>query len=243
MRRIRIYHPQLLSADETATLNSDASKHLLQVLRKKVGDTFIVFDGSGAEFSAEIIGIEKKQAVFKVGQSCFPEVESSLSIHLGQAVSRGDRMDYAIQKAVELGVAQITPLLTEFCQVKLSKERFERKVSHWQSIAISATEQSGRCVVPTVNTPIQLTDWIGQDTSDLKYICCPRMTKNDAQDSTTRPKTASVIIGPEGGFSDAEVMYAVQEKFQSLSLGPRVLRTETAAVVALTLMQSRFGDV
>jgi len=243
MRRVRLYHSEILTDDQDVLLNPEASHHLLKVLRKKPGDIFWVFDGAGAEFEAEIVGAEKKQALIKIIKKHQPVVESPVSIHLGQAISRGDRMDYAIQKAVELGVAEITPLFTDFCQVKLSKEKFDKKISHWQSIAISAAEQSGRCVVPKIHAPEKFNDWIVNNIAEVKYICCPRISCEALSQHGKKPQTISVAIGPEGGFSDIEVGFALPKDFQSLTLGPRVLRTETASVVALTLLQSRFGDV
>ena len=127
MRRTRIYHQEKLTSNQTVILSTETSHYLLHVLRKKIGDVFWLFDGSGAEYQAQLIAIEKKHAKVELGEVIFPDVESKLNVHLGQAISRGDRMDYAIQKAVEMGVAQITPLLTDFCQVKLPTTRFEKK--------------------------------------------------------------------------------------------------------------------
>lgn len=243
MRRIRIYHTGNLSTGLTVLLNVNASHHLLQVLRKKLGEHFWIFNGHGGEFEATLISANKKTACVEVGAFYARQTESPLSIHLGQAISRGERMDYAIQKSVELGVSEITPLFTEFCQVHLHDNRIEKRVAHWQAIATSAAEQSGRCAVPTVNTPILFSDWI-QQKHETKLICCPR-TEHNAHDISKMqsPKNIAVIIGAEGGFSDDEVCAAVNENFLCLSLGPRILRTETATVVALTVLQEKFGDL
>lgn len=243
MRRIRIYHPESVISGKTTILQEDASRHLLQVLRKKEGDTILIFNGDGHEYQATIVGVEKKKAIIEIGTGIFSVVESPVRVHLGQGLSRGDRMDYAIQKAVELGVTEITPLVTEFSQVKLSEERSEKRLLHWRQIAVSAAEQSGRCVVPVIHSPILLKEWLQQDKSELKVICCPRQSEENELPHAQPIKTISVAIGPEGGFSDDEIMRAVQAKFYPLQLGPRVLRTETAAVVALTLLQHSFGDV
>lgn len=241
MRRIRIYHVGNLGSGLTVMLDASASHHLLQVLRKKAGERFIMFNGNGGEFDATLISANKKTACVEIGEWHQRAVESELSIHLGQAISRGERMDYAIQKAVELGVSAITPLLTEYCQVQLSENRIDKRVGHWQTIAISAAEQSGRCVVPVVHSPMPFDQWILQD-AGLKLICCPRQEKSMVI-STNQSKNMMLAIGAEGGFSDQEVRSALQENFASLSLGPRILRTETATVVALTLLQSQFGDI
>ncbi|OGT42592.1 MAG: 16S rRNA (uracil(1498)-N(3))-methyltransferase [Gammaproteobacteria bacterium RIFCSPHIGHO2_12_FULL_40_19] len=244
MRRIRIYYTGNLSTGLTVMLDAGASHHLLQVLRKKAGERFIMFNGHGGEFDATLISANKKTACVEIGEWHQRIVESEISIHLGQAISRGERMDYAIQKAVELGVFAITPLLTEYCQVQLSENRIDKRVAHWQAIAISAAEQSGRCVVPVVHLPISFDQWILQDAA-LKVICCPRQEKNALVNVKSVSKIKSVVlaIGAEGGFSDQEVRCAMQKNFVSFSLGPRILRTETATVVALTLLQSQFGDI
>lgn len=242
MRRIRIFHAGDLTSGLTVMLNSNASHHLLQVLRKKAGEQFWIFNGASGEFEATLLSANKKTACIEVGAFHARNTEPPLAIHLGQAISRGERMDYAIQKSVELGVSEITPLLTAFCQVQLSDNRIEKRVAHWQAIATSAAEQSGRCRVPIVNTPISFLDWI-QKKHDTPLICCPRIEKNmyDAS-KLSALKNITVTIGAEGGFSDDEVQSALKEGFLCMPLGPRILRTETAAVVAITLLQQKWGD-
>lgn len=241
MRRIRIYHQGDLSTGLTVMLDQNASHHLLQVLRKKNGERFVVFNGKGGEFDATLISANKKTACVEIAEFHERKVESALSIHLGQAISRSERMDYAIQKSVELGVAEITPLITEFCQVQLSAERFAKRVAHWQAIAISAAEQSGRCFVPIVHLPILFSEWILQK-NKINIICCPRQEKNSFIEIESA-KNISLTIGAEGGFSDLEIEEVLKKDFVPMSLGPRILRTETATVVALTLLQEKFGDL
>lgn len=242
MRRIRIYHPGDLSTGLTVMLETNASHHLLQVLRKKVGERFWIFNGNGGEFEALLGSANKKTACIEIGAFHARETESFLSIHLGQAISRGERMDYAIQKATELGVKEITPLITEFCQVQVAENRVDKKIAHWQAIANSAAEQSGRCAVPIIHTPMTWSDWIAHK-NELKIICCPRQKEKSILNTEIKPKNISIAIGAEGGFSDREVTAAFENHFTALPLGPRVLRTETATVVALTLLQERFGDL
>ena len=241
MRRIRIYHQNNLASGLAVMLDANASHHLLQVLRKKPGERFIIFNGRGGEFDAVLVSANKKTACVEIGEFYDRKTESALKIHLGQAISRSERMDYAIQKSVELGVFEITPLMTEYCQVQLSQERFEKRVGHWQMIAVSAAEQSGRCVVPTVHQPIKFSEWIKKE-NPVKIICCPRQAKNNSTIPATE-KNMLLTIGAEGGLSDQEIQAALQENFMTLSLGPRILRTETATVVALTLLQQQFGDI
>lgn len=240
MRRIRIYHPGNLNSGVTVLLDQNASHHLLQVLRKKSGDRFIVFNGENGEFDAVLVSEHKKTACVEIGAFHPTQTESALKIHLGQAISRGERMDYSIQKSVELGVSEITPLFTEYCQVQLSANRIEKRVAHWQAIALSASEQSGRCSVPTVHLPISFEQWITQNHA-LKIICCPRSTPYKV--ALTKAVQISIIIGAEGGFSDRELDAAFQQQFIPMSLGPRTLRAETATVVALTALQMRYGDI
>lgn len=242
MRRIRIYHKGDLSSGLTVMLDSNASHHLLQVLRKKAGERFVIFNGNDGEYDAILISANKKTACVEIGEWHQRIVESALSIHLGQAISRGERMDYAIQKAVELGVYAITPVITEFCQVQLSENRIDKRVAHWQAIAISAAEQSGRCAVPVVHSPVLFAEWLEQS-AELKIICCPRQDKHALMQTASSVKNIALTIGAEGGFSDQEVCLAMQKNFVSFSLGPRILRTETATVVALTLLQSQLGDM
>lgn len=241
MRHIRIYHPNTVNTGLTVLLDVNASHHLLQVLRKKTGDRFIIFNGQGGEFDATLVSANKKTACIEIGAFHEKNTESDLKIHLGQAISRSERMDYAIQKSVELGVADITPLITEYCQIQLSQERFAKRVTHWHMIAVSAAEQSGRCVVPTVHPPILFSEWIKKN-NEIKIICCPRHNKNNFS-RDNKMQNIALTIGAEGGFSDREVQAASQENFIVMPLGPRILRTETAAVVALTLLQSQWGDL
>lgn len=235
MRRIRLFHEGHLSSGLTVMLHANASHHLLQVLRKKIGEKIWLFNGSDGEFEATLTSANKKIACVEVGNFFERNTESTVHIHLGQAISRGERMDYAIQKSVELGVSEITPLFTEFCQVQLADNRIEKRVAHWQMIAVSAAEQSGRCSVPIVHNPMSFSEWIAHS-GDTKIICCPKTDKNNFVPNAD-VKKLSLTIGAEGGFSEREVSNAFEKDFQAMSLGPRILRTETATVVAITLLQ------
>lgn len=238
-RNIRIYHSGDLTTGLTVMLEPNASHHLLQVLRKSVGECFWLFNGQHGEFEARLVSTGNKLACVEVGAFHVRETESSLYIHLGQSISRGERMDYAIQKSVELGVSEITPLFTDFCQVQLSSHRVAKRVAHWQAIAISAAEQSGRVAVPKVHTPIAFSAWAVQNCA-LKIVCCPSSSDNAVLTNMQAEQHLMVAVGAEGGFSDRELALAMSTQFQKLSLGPRILRTETAAVVAMTLLQAPF---
>ncbi len=164
--------------------------------------------------------------------------ESRLQIHLGQGLSRGERMDWAIQKATELGATQITPVISERCEVRLKDERADKRLAHWRQIAISACEQCGRSVIPIIHPPQLLADWLAIE-ADLKLVLHPVA---EPLESHAAPATLAFLIGPEGGLNDAEVEQARTAGFQPARLGPRVLRTETAPVVALSVAQQLWGD-
>lgn len=238
-RNIRIFYPEALTPGATISLSEFSSHHLLRVLRLQVGAALILFNGSGGEYQSRLIEMRKNQAVVLIGEWQDPQTESKLHIHLGQGISRGERMDYAIQKSVELGVFAITPIMTERSEVKFSKESLQRRLQHWQQIAISAGEQSGRCSIPVIHAPQLLKDWIMQ-AQGITLICDPHVA---AAHIATLKKEIPIhlLIGAEGGFTDGEVKQAIAQGFQSFSLGPRILRTETAPVVALTLLQSLLG--
>ena len=218
----------------------EAQAHYLsRVLRLTVGAAVQLFDGSGQEYIGELIAVGKKSVQVELHECVAGLAESPLRIHLGQGLSRGERMDWAIQKATELGVAEITPLSTERCEVRLNKERMEKRLAHWQQVAISACEQCGRSQVPIIHPPQQLKDWQTAVAADLKLVLHPV-----AQPLTEHqpPSSLAFLIGPEGGLSEEEVAQAAQQGFQPARLGPRVLRTETAPVVALSVAQQLWGD-
>jgi 16S rRNA (uracil1498-N3)-methyltransferase len=253
MKNPRIYLDQPLVVGETALLSDDAFGHLIRVLRLNQGDHFILFnglasDGFGCEYHAKLINVSKKHAEVAIENRVKVNNESPLRIHLGQGISRGDRMDYTLQKSVELGVNTITPLFTNRCTVKLSGERLTKKINQWQKIVISACEQSGRCIVPVVQPAISLEQWLTQQTSALKLNLHPKanysiMSMPDTAFSNLQEKSIRLLIGPEGGLNDTEILTANQHNFLDVLLGPRILRTETAALTALTALQCRFGDM
>ena len=237
----RIHVAAALVAGGDVVLPEGAARHVGRVLRLKPGDPLVLFDGQGREARADIAESERKKVSVHIREVRDGKGESPLSVHLGQAISKGDRMDYAIQKAVELGVAAITPLYTEHGDVRLKGEREAKKLAHWQAVAVSACEQCGRATVPEVKAPQSLSEWLGQRDEALRLVLHPGTP--GVLERAERVASACVLIGPEGGLSPREVEAATAQGFAALTLGPRVLRTETAPVVALTLLQSRFGDV
>ncbi|WDD97906.1 16S rRNA (uracil(1498)-N(3))-methyltransferase [Thalassomonas actiniarum] len=248
MRNPRIYQDQPLKVGEKVQLNADAFGHTIRVLRLNEGDMVTLFngqredDGNYCQYQGELSNVSKKQAEVLLTDRQVVENESPLNIHLGQGISRGDRMDFTLQKSVELGVNTITPLFTERCGVKLSGERLAKKRDQWQKIVISACEQSGRCAVPKVADPISLSDWFSQETSALKLNLHPR-AKHSVMTLPQENQRVRLLIGPEGGLSDEEISQANNAGFIDILLGPRILRTETAALTAISALQCRFGDL
>lgn len=244
MKISRIYHPEQSDFTPQATfaLSEDGANHVGRVLRMSQGDTLELFDGQGQQCKATITAANKKNVTVTVQSIEQVNRESPLSIHLGQGISRGDKMEYTIQKAVELGVNEITPLFTERCGVKLQGERLNKKWQQWQKIVISACEQCGRNIVPQVNQPLALSQWLAQSTNELKLNLHPRAT--DTIKSLSPPQNGiRLIIGPEGGLSDDEINQTVAQGFSEISLGPRILRTETAGLTVISALQLQFGDL
>ncbi len=242
MSNPRIFHPDTLPSHGEVSLSDDAAGHVGRVLRMKVGESITLFDGSGSEFLTTISAVSKKNVAVTVQTKSERSSESPLNIHLGQVVSRGDKMEFTIQKSVELGVTTITPLISERCGVKLNAERFEKKLAQWQKIIISACEQCGRNTIPTIRPIMALEAWCQEEYDGLKLNLHPR-----AQYSiNTLPepvKNVRLLIGPEGGLSADEISMTERYNFEETLLGPRVLRTETAALTAITALQVRFGDL
>lgn len=240
MRISRIYTDQSLAPGSIAELSSAASHHVAVVLRLRAGSPLVLFNGDGNEYRGHIETADKKRVLVSIEEQSSPVTESRLFIHLGLGISRGEKMDYAIQKSTELGVNSITPLFTDHSEVKLKGERLERKVKHWQQVAVSACEQSGRVRIPPVHVPVTLEEWTGSVGHCLKLIFDGQ--QNQLSVPASVPVEAAVLIGPEGGFSENEKNIAGANGFQGARLGNRVLRTETAPVAVLAVLQYLWGD-
>ncbi|MEA3251399.1 MAG: 16S rRNA (uracil(1498)-N(3))-methyltransferase [Pseudomonadota bacterium] len=237
----RIHFDATLTAGAELSLPEGPARHVAAVLRLREGAALTLFDGRGQEAAAVLVEVTRKRVVARIEAVEAGRGESPLAVHLGQAISKGDRMDYAIQKAVELGVASITPLYTEHGDVRLKGEREARKLAHWQGVASSACEQSGRATVPTIHPPQPLGAWLASRDEALRLMLHPATDTSWQQAGEIT--SAALLIGPEGGLSPAEVDAATAAGFTPLTLGPRILRTETAPVVVLTLLQYYFGDL
>ena len=242
MRIPRIYHPEPLNANQLVALTDDAANHVGRVLRMGPDQLVQLFDGSNQVFEARITHADKKSVQVQVLSATEDDRESPLHLHLGQVMSRGEKMEFTIQKSIELGVNVITPLFSERCGVKLDAERLNKKIQQWQKIAIAACEQCGRNRVPEIRPAMDLADWCAEPEAGLKLNLHPRAS----QSINTLPlpvERVRLLIGPEGGLSREEIAMTAQHPFTDILLGPRVLRTETTALTAITALQVRFGDL
>ncbi len=238
MRLSRFFIDAPLNLGEHALPEAQAH-YIGRVLRMAAGDAVQLFDGSGQEFRGRLLEVGKKSVRVDLDQALPGQPESPLHVHLGQGLSRGERMDWAIQKATELGVNEITPIISERCEVRLKDERADKRMAHWRQVAISACEQCGRSVLPVIHPPLALGDWIKASEADLKLVLPPVAAPLT---SHAKPARLAFLIGPEGGLGDAEVEQARHAGFHAARLGPRVLRTETAPVVGLAVAQQLWGD-
>lgn len=240
----RLYVAERLTAGAELRLGEEAARYLGRVLRLRAGDTVHVFNGDDGEWSATISRFDKGHVSIAVHDTVANAAESGLRIHLVQGISRGERMDFVVQKATELGVDHITPVLTDYGVVKLDDRRAGKRRLHWRRVAESACEQSGRMSPPLVDAPLPLNDWFAttraDDSTDL--ILAP----GAAQPLTGAGQPTAglcLLIGPEGGFSEREYDDAAVTGFEPVALGPRILRTETAAVAAIAIAQALWGDL
>ena len=241
MRIPRIFTAQPLQANSTVALEAGPSQHLARALRMKQGDALVLFNGGGGQYPATISALERKCVVVTTADFDPVECESGLRLQLGIALSRGERMDWIVQKATELGVNSIAPLVSERTAVKLEGEREHKKLRHWQQIASSACEQCGRNRLPEILAPQALARWLPAVAADLKLVLEPTAGNNAR--GTAKPASVALLVGPEGGLSAAEIDAARQAGFSALQLGPRVLRTETAPLAAIAVLQARWGDM
>jgi len=240
MRSHRFYTDIALNKNTSVELPPEAAHHCAQVLRYKVTDQLTVFNGDGYDYSATVSAIEKKRCQIRIDSKSFSNNESPLKIHLIQGIARGDKMDLIIQKAVELGVIEITPLFTERCNVKLDKKRLDKKIIHWQKTIISACEQSGRSIIPQLNQPVSIEQLkLSKNTNTVLL----EPTANDTFSSITINDSVNLLIGPEGGFSDKDLAQARDLNIRGIKLGPRILRTETAGLSVIAILQNRYGDL
>ena len=243
MRIPRIYMDQELRPGREVRLPDQAGEHVARVLRLERGSALILFSGDGREYDAALASLAKHAVTVEIGSAREADRESPLPLTLAQAVARGEKMDWILQKATELGVARIVPIVTERTEVKLDGERADRRMAHWHGVIASACEQCGRNRLPGLEAPQAMDRWLATlgDSPALRLALLP---DGDAglRQFPQMDNGAILAVGPEGGFTANDVTLLTQAGFRGLRLGPRILRTETAGVAALAALQAMFGD-
>ncbi len=241
MRRIRLFIDQPLQVGHSATLSEAAANHAVRVLRLREGDAVTLFNGDGHDYSGQIL-LGKREARVQIDSAAAIDNESPLAITLVQAIARGEKMDLILQKATELGVARVLPVTSDRTEVKLDEDRADKRILHWQRVLESACEQCGRAQIPQIESPLTLerAARLLADETDTKLVLHPEGGRPLSQIDCG--ESVSIAIGPEGGFSDRDLAVLDQAGFQRITLGPRVLRTETAGLATLAALQARFGD-
>lgn len=244
MRTIRIHVDQPLSSGTELALPSQASEHVARVLRLTAGDAITLFNGDGSDYLSLIASVGKREVIVQVQAQQPLQNESPLRLTLAQGVARGEKMDLIVQKATELGVARIVPLITERSEVKLDPARAEKRLAHWQAVAASACEQSGRARLPEITAAQPLEAWLrGLDNDQaLRLALLPEGTQR-GRDIAFPPKGGLLVVGPEGGLGERDIHALTSAGFAGLVLGPRILRTETAGLAALAALQALHGDI
>ena len=244
MRVPRIYIDQPLRPGREVLLPEQAGEHVARVLRLERGHPLILFNGDGHEYDASLAALAKRAVTAEVSAVRSVDREAPLPLTLAQGIARGEKMDWILQKATELGAARIVPIITERTEVKLDEERAERRLAHWTSVIAGACEQSGRTRLPAVEPAQRLDRWLGSlgDTPALRLALIPEGTLR-LQQLPQMENGAILVVGPEGGLSDNDVALLAQTGFRGLRLGPRILRTETAGIAALAALQALFGDL
>jgi 16S rRNA (uracil1498-N3)-methyltransferase len=243
VRLTRVHCAAPLAAGGELALPAAAAAHVVRVLRRSVGDALVVFDGCGTDFRAEIASIAGGTVRVRLLERLAGGADSPLAITLIQAVSRGERMDWTLQKATELGVKEIVPVLTARSVVRLDGRQAEAKLRHWQAVVIAACEQSGRSRLPQLRSLVPLREHLSRTAqAGLRLVLDPDADTELA--ALPAPGGAvDLLVGPEGGFDADELAVARAAAYRAVRLGPRVLRTETAGIVALAILQSRWGDL
>ena len=244
MRSPRLFTDQPLTPGDQVVLEGTVAQRLGRVLRARAGEQIALFNGDGREFAATVLSVSKREVSVDIGAAVTPQTESPVHTTLGLCLSKGDRFDWAIQKATELGVGAVTPLYSERVDFSIPPDRIEKRVAHWRQIGISACEQCGRVSIPAVSSPQPLEQWVQSVVAEQKWVLhCDDHEATRSGASKEAPADAALLIGPEGGLTDQEIARACDNSFGVLRLGPRVLRTETAPVVALSALSVYWGEM
>ena len=241
-KRIQRFHvDQIDKSKSHLEIAGEQSHYVTRVLRLQTGDRMILFDGSGSEWKAKIIDTKRNRLLLELEERATPDRESPINLTLIQSISRSQRMDLVMQKSTELGVTRIVPVFSTNTIVKIKEDKIEKKINHWRNILISASEQSGRTKIPDLISPIQLeTECLKRYKGDLSIFY--DTTGKDSYDANN-PKDITAVIGPEGGFTEDEKQMAIDAGYMVMQSGPRLLRTETAPIMALSILQYLYGDL
>lgn len=242
VRQSRIYTPQSLLSVNNIELTGSSSHYLTRVLRLSKGDPMVLFNGDGRDYSGEICEVQRQSVLVRLVDSRVAGTESALNITLVQAISRGERMDYSLQKATELGVVCIQPVFSSRVGVRLKEDRMAKRLAHWQGVVVSACEQSGRAVIPEVKKPLSMVQWLDVVDESPRLVLDPSADNKLSSISMTG-NAVSLLVGPEGGLTAAEIEEVSLRGVKPVSLGPRILRTETAGPAAIAILQVVAGDL
>jgi len=228
-------------------LDADESHHLTRVLRLAAGSEVFVFDGEGSEWLCEVSTVDKRSSSLRIVRKLEGEVESPLQLTLGQALIKNDKFDWVVQKSVELGVTRIAPLITDHCDIRRAEGRTENRLARWRRIALEAVKQCGRRTLVEISEPVGFPEFCHSITDDpqttLKLLFSERGGRRLSDNDGIVPRSIVIVIAPEGGWSDGELEIASRSSFDFISLGRRILRSETAAIAATALTQNLFGDL
>jgi 16S rRNA (uracil1498-N3)-methyltransferase len=242
----RFYHSKPININETIVMDNFAAHHALKVMRLKINDQLILFNGDGSDFTGQVIRISKRQVEVSIKSKKNIKNESNLKVILLQALTSSEKMDLIIQKTTELGISEIQPIICERSIVKIKKEKIEKKLSHWLQVSIAACEQCGRAKIPTIHKPENIIKYLEKITDSdkiTKIILSPEATKSLDNVTHNMKRNIIVLIGPEGDFTKQELDFSIQKGFSPIKIGPRILRTETAPMCILSILQYKYGDI
>mgnify|MGYP000058801402 CR=1 FL=1 len=242
----RFYHSKPINLNETIVMDDFASHHALKVMRLKNNDQLILFNGDGSDYTGQVINITKRQVEVSIKSKKNIGSESNLKVIILQALTSSDKMDLIIQKTTELGISEIQPIVCERSIVKIKKDKIEKKLSHWRQVAIAACEQCGRAEIPKIREPeniIKYLERVMESDKDTKIILSPEAAQSLDNIIPNSKQAIKVLIGPEGDFTKQELDFSIQKGFSPIKIGPRILRTETAPITILSILQYKYGDI
>jgi len=242
----RFYHSKAITINESIVMDDFSAHHALKVMRLKSDDKLILFNGDGSDYEGQVININKRKVEVLINSKKNINNESDLKVTLLQAITSNEKMDWIIQKTTELGINEIQPILCDRSIVKIKNDKIEKRLLHWHQVSIAACEQCGRAKIPKINKPENITKYlekISTTNNSLKIILSPTATKSLDEINCNSDKNIKVLIGPEGDFTKQELELAIKKDFLPVKIGPRILRTETAPISILSILQYKYGDI